>query len=343
MLTHHGKPYVAFLSTPSARRATHWAVAPKPRKEFLSTPSARRATYCGDDNTIECEISIHALREEGDNAPPLISCHLMNFYPRPPRGGRLYGQVTIRFFGTFLSTPSARRATDRPASDGIVLSDFYPRPPRGGRRPAIWTKTRKSLFLSTPSARRATGKTSRIASIINISIHALREEGDLTIPNWVPGVGDFYPRPPRGGRPRGGKASAAKRKISIHALREEGDRSTRSTPYRPKLISIHALREEGDGTDSGAVHPESISIHALREEGDVTVFDVLGDKEEFLSTPSARRATFDGKTKKQKIDQFLSTPSARRATFWRAARTAWVVQFLSTPSARRATNRKGKP
>ncbi len=34
-----------------------------------------------------------------------------------------------------------------------------------------------------------------------------------------------------------------------------------------------------------------MSIHALREEGDVTVFDVLGDKEEFLSTPSARRAT----------------------------------------------------
>ena len=33
---------------------------------FLSTPSARRATeVCGADRRI-CEISIHALREEGD-------------------------------------------------------------------------------------------------------------------------------------------------------------------------------------------------------------------------------------------------------------------------------------
>ena len=35
---------------------------------FLSTPSARRATeVCGADRRI-CEISIHALREEGDTA-----------------------------------------------------------------------------------------------------------------------------------------------------------------------------------------------------------------------------------------------------------------------------------
>ena len=59
-----------------------------------------------------------------------------------------------------------------------------------------------------------------------ISIHALREEGDY-VPGSLPlGHGDFYPRPPRGGRPMLFILSAGQ-KISIHALREEGDPSTR--------------------------------------------------------------------------------------------------------------------
>ena len=35
------------------------------------------------------------------------------------------------------------------------------------------------LFLSTPSARRATGGTAGVIHFITISIHALREEGDV--------------------------------------------------------------------------------------------------------------------------------------------------------------------
>ena len=79
-----------------------------------------------------------------------------------------------------------------------------------------------------------------------ISIHALREEGDSTSIAATTRLGDFYPRPPRGGRPstpppwssvahfyprppRGGRpilrsAVLAAKGISIHALREEGDR-----------------------------------------------------------------------------------------------------------------------
>ena len=34
-----------------------------------------------------------------------------------------------------------------------------------------------------------------------ISIHALREEGDRYKPSKVTGLFNFYPRPPRGGRP----------------------------------------------------------------------------------------------------------------------------------------------
>ena len=34
----------------------------------------------------------------------------------------------------------------------------------------------------------------------DISIHALREEGDVIITKKGMGINDFYPRPPRGGR-----------------------------------------------------------------------------------------------------------------------------------------------
>ena len=122
-------------------------------------------------------------------------------------------------------------------------------------------------FLSTPSARRATCTASGWSRNMEISIHALREEGDARVLNKV-----------------GGSS------ISIHALREEGD-ARRRAGGRGFAISIHALREEGDGFSSMYLSIASyfyprpprggrpagfvllqtgleISIHALREEGD---------------------------------------------------------------------------
>ena len=78
-----------------------------------------------------------------------------------------------------------------------------------------------------------------------ISIHALREEGDLVLPGLRRLGNNFYPRPPRGGRPPLAVYSAAKYDISIHALREEGDRAGHIAAHFGN-ISIHALREEGD-------------------------------------------------------------------------------------------------
>ena len=147
---------------------------------FLSTPSARRATYRNHKEVQHGTISIHALREEGD--------------------GEFI--TAAEFLNLFLSTPSARRATLSPYGAAHEHQDFYPRPPRGGRHiiqdyvlegkkflstPSARRATRAcnfvltdiKRFLSTPSARRATdildtGKLERL-----ISIHALREEGDL--------------------------------------------------------------------------------------------------------------------------------------------------------------------
>ena len=79
--------------------------------------------------------------------------------------------------------------------------------------------------------------------------------------------------------------------ISIHALREEGDAASSSTT-QTITISIHALREEGDGQLAHNDHISvGISIHALREEGDLSTPEGLQSIQEFLSTPSARRAT----------------------------------------------------
>ena len=82
----------------------------------------------------------------------------------------------------------------------------------------------RGAFQLTPSVGRATDGPGEAPLLRGISIHALREEGDLT------GLG----------------AALIAVVISIHALREEGD--VRWALLRPKAskISIHALREEGN-------------------------------------------------------------------------------------------------
>ena len=59
-------------------------------QQFLSTPSARRATTLLLAVLVLLEISIHALREEGDPFPCVFGSTPINFYPRPPRGGRRF-------------------------------------------------------------------------------------------------------------------------------------------------------------------------------------------------------------------------------------------------------------
>ena len=83
--------------------------------------------------------------------------------------------------------------------------------------------TTPKKFLSTPSARRATAFQVALAVLDDISIHALREEGDDLMKSLCLRLIYFYPRPPRGGRRhRWGQPDSCCR-ISIHALREEGD------------------------------------------------------------------------------------------------------------------------
>ena len=171
---------------------------------------------------------------------------------------------------------------------------------------------RAAVFLSTPSARRATK-----AAVVDIfqhriSIHALREEGDKVRRTQRHIRRDFYPRPPRGGRPETGIPST---KI-LHFY-----------PRPPRGGRLWIPRSMGG--------IPNISIHALREEGDLRTWQRRCKVIVFLSTPSARRATRRRKHSKRST-RFLSTPSARRATYLGGTRITINI-FLSTPSARRAT------
>ena len=229
-------------------------------------------------------ISIHALREEGDRgtatAPPIQ----VYFYPRPPRGGRRdstrfsilsklisihalreegdhFAPLISKYLTRFLSTPSARRATNRVFTDSISALNFYPRPPRGGR-----------LYCDSNDWQR-----------IRISIHALREEGDPSAPAASPATAPFlstpsarratfavptsqapqvyfYPRPPRGGRPRLTLPWFRGYNISIHALREEGDRSTtRTSARRGSFLSTPSARRATAKTERK--HPAFVSLY----------------------------------------------------------------------------------
>ena len=103
-------------------------------EKFLSTPSARRATLRSVRQDVRNDISIHALREEGD----LLWEHFENlmgqFLSTPSARRATTAAFSMTTMSRFLSTPSARRATRRSARGWSACINFYPRPPRGGRR-----------------------------------------------------------------------------------------------------------------------------------------------------------------------------------------------------------------
>ena len=108
------------------------------------------------------------------------------------------------------------------------------------------SKLFSTKFLSTPSARRATDyRLVRLAKF-DISIHALREEGDAVAVCRQLLTERFLSTPSARRAMVGGAGRKPSKDISIHALREEGDDYVRARACQCKIISIHALREEGD-------------------------------------------------------------------------------------------------
>ena len=174
-------------------------------EKFLSTPSARRATRLHNKSVCFGVISIHALREEGDQVDALgfscshvISIHALreegdvlskrllicrsNFYPRPPRGGRRAG-ITSHKQGILISIHALREEGDHQC---------------GGRQ------NQSGAFLSTPSARRATGQC-RPCRLSRLYFYPRPPRGGRPLCSvYLFKESYFYPRPPRGGRPTNG-------------------------------------------------------------------------------------------------------------------------------------------
>ena len=166
------------------------------------------------------------------------------FYPRPPRGGR-----------PGISTPRSS------------CINFYPRPPRGGRlqtsKPESMSGkisihalreegdlrtrdsiTRFALFLSTPSARRATPRVwtrpSRLSNFYPRPPRGGRPKNSSVSVFRV----YFYPRPPRGGRPSAdGKLSLIKRFLSTPSARRATAKTETKSLFSNKLYNIlHEFR-----------------------------------------------------------------------------------------------------
>ncbi len=146
----------------------------------------------------------------------------------------------------FQSTPSARRATS--------ISSV--------------TKHRRIIFQSTPSARRATEAYRSGTKRLCISIHALREESDLS-------VQDHGPDHPT---------------ISIHALREESDDGEKMHFQNITYFNPRPPRGERPGQLPQPLQGADFNPRPPRGERRKRV-DYLYAACQFQSTPSARRAT----------------------------------------------------
>ena len=79
---------------------------------FLSTPSVGRATAVVVGAQVGFDISIHALRGEGDPSVFLTDIPSLSFLSTPSVGrATLAPVVNVPQYDTFLSTPSVGRAT----------------------------------------------------------------------------------------------------------------------------------------------------------------------------------------------------------------------------------------
>ena len=144
-------------------------------------------------------------------------------------------------------------------------------------------------FLPAPSVRRATFAVFEKLRNLTISIHALREEGDPAVSAVFCKMQNFYPRPPRGGRPsvvptvtsctnfyprppRGGRhggRDSQRPGYNFYPRPPRGGRRLHHAALEPALLflSTPSARRATDGLRSN-LQTQLISIHALREEGD---------------------------------------------------------------------------
>ena len=148
-------------------------------------------------------ISIHALRGEGDKQGVANAWKNFNFNPRPPWGGR----------------------QDLAFQSELPRQNFNPRPPWGGRQMALTRRSLKAIFQSTPSVGRATSSESYLWLISSINFNPRPPWGGRRIRHRITDyAAETFQSTPSVGRATNKKFfSWYSCQISIHALRGEGD------------------------------------------------------------------------------------------------------------------------
>ena len=197
---------------------------PEGTAAFLSTLPARGATTKTTARKAATWISIHAPREGSDRRPLLPLRHLLNFYPRSPRGERLHaGQQLAHILAHFYPrSPRGERLFEQcnfpriqhfyPRSprgerrdltfQSLEWQDFYPRSPRGERLSISLFWTTRQRFLSTLPTRGATHQPAPEEDWIRISIHAPHEGSDRWAVHETPGIKPFLSTLPTRGATR---------------------------------------------------------------------------------------------------------------------------------------------
>ena len=156
--------------------------------QFLSTPSARRATHTRVTLVLPTPDFYPRPPRGGRPNYPAFRLRYFYFYPRPPRGGRL-ANIAKQRVDFLISIHALREEGD--TTQNVTLtwySDFYPRPPRGGRL-QDFTEAPHTLAISIHALREEGDQVLRARGHLSkgISIHALREEGDAaTTTSWPP-------------------------------------------------------------------------------------------------------------------------------------------------------------
>ena len=147
-------------------------------------------------------ISIHAPREGGDadnvrakGNRPSISIHAPREEGRPCRWRSRAAGLP------FQSTPPARGATRQLYQKNNIAIISIHAPREGGDKTQAVTETKLEISIHAPREG-GDGEWGR-ADALNppISIHAPREGGDCCLLSAEKVIGNFNPRPPRGGRP----------------------------------------------------------------------------------------------------------------------------------------------
>ena len=144
------------------------------------------------------QISIHAPREGGDLfrfSHKTIHCQ---FQSTPPARGATLSRACCFCASVFQSTPPARGATNV-LGTGFRIQTFQSTPPARGATRTAAIRFTSAVFQSTPPARGATKGCRKYPRQTQISIHAPREGGDVSLSCPSSNMISFQSTPPARG------------------------------------------------------------------------------------------------------------------------------------------------